>query len=285
MLCYFNISSDNIRVSPGKELFMAIITISRGSYHHGKSIAEKLAEKLGYKCVSRDQVIENLEGFQIPEIKLKRGLHDAFSLLDRFPNGKQRYVTAIRAALLTRFMEGNIVYHGLSGHHYIKTISHVLKVRIVADLHRRIEAEMNRSGIPADEARMLLKKDDEERRKWAMFIYDIDLFDSSIYNLVLRIGHLTEDDAVNLIAEAARLPAFQETPQSRAELADAALSAVVSNLLFDFPTATVQAQDGVVKIILKAPENQQEEIKEKINTLLEGSEGITELIIHMDTFY
>jgi hypothetical protein len=31
----------------------SIITISRGSYTHGKEVAEKLAQKLGYDCVSR----------------------------------------------------------------------------------------------------------------------------------------------------------------------------------------------------------------------------------------
>ncbi|MCA1784678.1 MAG: cytidylate kinase-like family protein [Desulfobacteraceae bacterium] len=264
---------------------MAIITISRGSYHHGRSVAEKLAKKLGYPCISRDQIIDGLDEFRMPEIKLKRNLNDAFSLLDRFPNGKQRYITAMRAALLQRFMAGDLVYHGLSGHHYIKTISHVLKVRIVADLDSRIEAEMQRSGITAEQARQLLKKDDEERRKWAMFLYDIDLFDSSLYNLVIRIGHLSEEDAVNIIADASRLPAFQETEQSRAALADAALSAMVQQALFDYPTAGVRVSHGNVQINMKVPENQKQAIIERVTNTLEGLDGIKDLLIHTDTFY
>ena len=31
---------------------MPVITISRGSYSHGKEVAEKLCARLGYKCVS-----------------------------------------------------------------------------------------------------------------------------------------------------------------------------------------------------------------------------------------
>ena len=264
---------------------MAIITISRGSYHHGRSVAEKLAKKLGYPCIARDQIIDDLNDFHMPEIKLKRNLNDAFSLLDRFPNGKQRYITAMRAALLRRFMSGNLVYHGLSGHHYIKTISHVLKVRIVADLDNRIEAEMQRSGITAEQARQLLKKDDEERRKWAMFLYDIDLFDSSLYNLVIRIGHLSEEDAVNLIADASRLPAFQETERSREDLGDAALAAMVQQALFDYPTAGVRVSQGNVQINMKVPENQKEAIIERVTDALNGLDGIKDLLIHTDTFY
>jgi len=33
---------------------MSIITISRGSYSRGKEVAVKLAQALGYECLSRD---------------------------------------------------------------------------------------------------------------------------------------------------------------------------------------------------------------------------------------
>ncbi len=33
---------------------MGVVTISRGSYSKGKEIAEKLAEKLEYDCISRE---------------------------------------------------------------------------------------------------------------------------------------------------------------------------------------------------------------------------------------
>ncbi len=32
---------------------MSIISISRGSYSRGKEVAEKVASKLGYECLSR----------------------------------------------------------------------------------------------------------------------------------------------------------------------------------------------------------------------------------------
>ena len=53
---------------------MSIITINRGSYSRGKQVAEKLALKLGYECISRDILLEASEEFNIPEIKLIRAL-------------------------------------------------------------------------------------------------------------------------------------------------------------------------------------------------------------------
>ena len=56
---------------------MAIITISRGSYSRGEEVAQKVAQKLGYECISRDILLEASKEFNIPEIKLVRAIHDA----------------------------------------------------------------------------------------------------------------------------------------------------------------------------------------------------------------
>ena len=264
---------------------MPIITISRGSYNHGKSIAEKLAQRLSFTCLSRDQIIENLDQFHLPEIKLVRGLNDAFSVLDRFPHGKKRFKAAIRSAILQHFLQGNVIYHGLVGHHFVSNISHVLKVRIIADTDIRVAEEMARANITEEKARYTLKKDDDERRKWGMFLYGVDLMDPEMYNMTLRIGHLSEDEAVDLIANAAALPSFQETEESKAALADTALQALVSNKLFDFPNAVVVAQNAAVAISLKVPEDQQPVIRDRINQMLTEIAGIDELKIQFDTYF
>jgi cytidylate kinase len=264
---------------------MPIITISRGSYYHGKSVAEKLAQKLGYSCTSRDQILDNLEEFRLPEIKLVRGLNDAFSVLDRFPHGKDRFTTAIRSALLQQFLAGNVVYHGLFGHHFVSNISHVLKVRIITDTKRRVADEMAREHISEEKARYTLKKDDEERRKWGMFLYGIDIVDPENYNLVIRIGHLAEDDAVDLIAKAVSLPSFQETTESGKALADAALAAQVGRALFDFPHASIAARDGQVRISLKVPDDQRELIHERIGRMVSAIEGVQGYTIHSDPYF
>lgn len=61
---------------------------------------EKLAEKLGYECISREVLIEASEQFHVPEMKLVHAIHDNPSVLDRFTHGKEKYIAYIRAALL-----------------------------------------------------------------------------------------------------------------------------------------------------------------------------------------
>jgi hypothetical protein len=104
---------------------MAIITISRGSYSRGKAIAEKVASKLGYECLSRDILLATSKEFNIPEIKLERALHDAPSVLDRFTHGKERYLSHLRKSLLQHAVKGNMVYHGLAGQHFLSGIPNI----------------------------------------------------------------------------------------------------------------------------------------------------------------
>jgi cytidylate kinase len=194
---------------------MSIITISRGSYHRGREVAEKLAQKLGYECLSRDILLEASEEFNIPEIKLVRAIQDSPSILDRFTRQKEKYVTYIRAALLKRVQKDNVVYHGLFGHFFLQDIPHVLKVRIVADLDARVADEVKREGISEAKAREIITKDDEERRKWALHLYGADWWDATLYDLVIHLKTITVDDAVDLICQAVQLPGFQTTPESQ----------------------------------------------------------------------
>jgi hypothetical protein len=146
----------------------------------------------------QDAFLGQADEFHLPEIKLVRELKDAYSVLDRFPHGKKRFIAAIRSAILTRFLASNVVYHGLVGHYFVSSISHVLKVRIISDIESRVTGEMARENISEEKARYILKKDDEERRKWGMFLYGLDIVAPENYNLLIRIGHLNEDEVVDL---------------------------------------------------------------------------------------
>lgn len=195
---------------------MSIITITRGSYSRGKEVAERLAKKLGYECIARDIIIEASEEYNIPEIKLIRALHDSPKVLERFFGGSERYVKYYRSALLQHARKDNIVYHGLAGHFFLKDIPHVLKIRINADINTRVKEEMARENISAEDALYILKKDDEERRKWGIQVHGMDPWDSRLYDLVINICALSLEDAVDLIYGVLQKPTFQTTPESQA---------------------------------------------------------------------
>jgi cytidylate kinase len=261
---------------------VAIITISRGSYSKGREIAEKVAEEMEYECVSRDVLLEASEHYNIPEIKLVRALHDAPAVLDRFTHGKKQYIAYIKSAFLEHVRTDNVVYHGLAGHFFLKGIAHGLKIRIIADLEDRVRLEMEREGIPSEEARNVLKKDDRERRNWALSLYGIDTSDPSLYDLVIHIRKISVNDAVDLICHTAKLPHFATTPESRKAVENAVLAArVESTIVKDLPDVEVSAQDGVVVVHTEGPLEQESQITERIQAQVQHVAGVQEARVHV----
>ncbi len=263
---------------------MSIITISRGSYSKGKEIAEKVAEKLGYECVSRDILLEASEHFNIPEIKLVRALHDAPSVLQRFTYGKERYIAFFREAFLEHVQSDNVVYHGLAGHFFLKGVAHVLKVRVIADMEDRVRLEMEREGISDQEARKVLRKDDEERRRWSLSLYGLDTADPSLYDLVIHIHKMTVEDAVDVICHSAGLHHFQTTKESQQAMDEIVLAAQVrSAIIKDWPNmeVTVSGQDVLVET--EAPISQEEAVISRVSDIAKTVRGVESVRVTVRT--
>jgi cytidylate kinase len=231
---------------------MAIITISRGCYSHGKEIAEKVAVKLGYECVSREILIEASHFFHVPEMKLLKSLHDAPSILERITHGEDMYLSYVQAAFLEHAKKDNIVYHGHGGHLLMPEISHVLKVRVIAELNQRIEFLQQTQNVSKDEAAAFIKKEDRERAQWTRYLYKTDMNDPQLYDIVLNIGRLTIADACEIICATVQHDSYKATPASKKAIADLALSSHVKATLRRVCKADVSAEDGIVHIKVPA---------------------------------
>lgn len=261
---------------------MSVISISRGSYSRGKEVAERVAKELGYECISREIILEASEQFNIPETKLVRAIHDAPSGLNRFTHGKEKFVAYLRAALLKHIREDKIVYHGLAGQFFLQDIPHVLKVRVISDLEDRIQKEMERENINAEEARYILKKDDDERRKWGIYLYGKDPWDSGLYDLVTHIKTKTVDDVVSLILHALSFECFKTTPESQRVVDNLSLAAEVKAALVDkYPLAKVSAKDGKVLIKIEEHVIHEKDVTDEIKDIAGAINGIKEVNIHV----
>ncbi|RJQ70177.1 MAG: cytidylate kinase-like family protein [Desulfobacteraceae bacterium] len=260
---------------------MAVITISRGSYSMGKTVAEQVAQRLGYIVISRDLLLETSARYHIPEIKLVRAIHDAPGILERLRHSKQAYLAYIRAALTERVSQGNVVYHGLAGHIMLKEIPGVLKVRINADLETRVAREMAREGISAAEARAIILKDDQQRRRWTKSLHKVDPWDSDLYDLVIRIDRLTVEDAVNFICGAAQGESFNNTPKSLAKLQDLALACrIKAELVEEFPSIGVTCQFGNVIVYTSEKKQGGAKLHKRIEALRKTIQHMYNIEIH-----
>lgn len=258
---------------------MAIITVSRGSFSRGKEVAEKLADKLGYECVSREILLEASKEFDIPEMRLSRALHDSPSIFERFNQGKLRYMSYYKYALLKHVQNDNVVYHGLAGQYFLRDIPNVFKVRVLADIEDRVAEVMHQDNISKAKAIDTIKKDDVERRKWGLQLYGLDTWDSRLYDMVVNIHKLQVDDAVNILYSAVQSPVFQTTEESIKKINDTTLAAKIRSILIDYSLVVeVQVKDNTAFLsnigdVLKSDEVIRSRI-EKIVTDIDGIDRV-----------
>ncbi|MGB5896467.1 MAG: cytidylate kinase-like family protein [Ignavibacteriaceae bacterium] len=264
---------------------MGVVTISRGCYSRGKEIAEKLAEKLEYDCISREILLKASDQFNVKEAKLIRALHDAPSFFNRFKYGKEKFTAFIHEVFLGHILQDNVIYHGLAGHYFARGIPNVLKVRINATLDERIKEEMRRENISEEEARHILIKDDEERRKWGISLYGIDNYSCELYDVVLQIEKLKVNDAVEILFNIAQRPGFQTTPEALMITKDKFLAAKAYSAIVDkFPEANVKCKDAVIYVGVESDLSQEEKISDQIKVLLENIAEIKEIMVGVIPF-
>lgn len=260
---------------------MSIITVSKGSYGYGTEVAEKLAEKLGYKCVSRKVLLDASHQFNIPEIKLVKAIKDPPSFLDRIFLGKEKYIAYVRSALLKRIEKDNIVYHGFAGHFFVRDVPNVCKIRIIADMEYRIRKVVAREGVSPSNAKKAIGKVDEARRKWGLHLYGIDTSDADLYDMVFKVDNMNAENVVDVISNIVQLPCFQMSPEAREYLDNLSLEyEIKANLVEKFPTTRyVSAKEGRVTVIIETTLKDKEKVGTEMEGTLRGIDGVKELDI------
>jgi len=231
---------------------MAVITISRGSFSHGQEIAEKVAEMLGYECVSREILVEAAQLFNVSEKKLIRSIEDAPNILERIVHGKEQYLEYIRAALLEYARKGNLVYHGHAGHFLLTEIPQVLKIRIIADKGDRIKLLQKRENVTKEAAAEVIENEDKNRTHWTRYLYKMDIHDAKLYDIVINIGNLTIEDACEIICVAARSNRYRITDESKQAVEDLAIASRLRAALQPLCDAEVLVKNGDVHVNVSA---------------------------------
>jgi cytidylate kinase len=254
---------------------MAIITISRDSYSHGKEIAEAVAEKLGYKCVGPDIIKSACESLSLQLNAIEEALYKAPSMFRRLGNISERRVAQFRAAFYECMTQDNIVYHGVAGHVFLRDVPNVLRVRVVADFQDRLAEEMQRTGDNEDQATRRLLEEDKKRREWTKHLYGKDNHDPELYDIYVNLHNISVEKAVRIILDTAGISTNGYGPQMKQRLADLALQARTEALLLEaFPEVTAEAHDGEVFARVSGSIVQSEAISSKAKDVLER-EGIT----------
>lgn len=289
---------------------MAVITISREAFTRGDEVAAKVAQRLGYQCVSHEVIAEASRKFQVSAPKLEQAMYAAPSFIERFFSEKQKYVAYVAAATLAYFKDDNIVYHGLAGQffasavspmtarilayfkkdnvnydgfaeqYYARTIPHLLNVRMTASLEERLRRSMKIKDMSREQALRVLEKESRQRSAWSRHFYGVDNADADLYDLVVHINKLTVDDAADVICDTVTKPRFKTSFESQQAIEDLALAADIKAALYDdYPGCEVVAEKKSVEIYARYTVHTDTMIADKIKAKVLKMEGVSSVAV------
>ncbi len=223
---------------------MSVITISRGTFSGGKTLAECLADQLDYRCIDREIIVERAAASGVSQEELRNALEKPPTLLERFQHRKYLYLTLIQAALAEEVRTGRAVYHGNAGHLLLKGGGPVFRMRIIAPLEFRVEMCQQRLKLSRNEAVAYIQRMDQDRRKWTQYLYGVDWGDPQLYDLVVNLEHIDIQGACHMVAHYIRgQKCFEFGPECQASMNNLALATrVKAKLALHPPTSDLEVE-------------------------------------------
>jgi len=264
---------------------MQIICISKGTFSGGKELAKRLAKKLDYTCLSREELIEAATKEGIPVGKLEMAMIKPRIFSERLALEKEHYRAFSTAYLCDRAIEGRLVYHGRTGHLLLPGVSHVLRVRAISDDEYRIRSAMNEMGVERTKASRYLEEVDEDWRRWVHSMYEVSLEDAAQYDMIINLEQMSVENAATALTTVAQLPDFQMTPASKKTMLDLRLAAHARLALAKDERTfganfNVRADAGVVTVTYLPQDSRYSEL---ILNVLASVKGVTEVQATMAT--
>lgn len=233
---------------------MSIIAISRGTFSGGEALAKSVAERLGYRCLGREENLKavasmyrvSTEGFAV-------AMERRPPFWERVLGERTAYLSIVRATLCEQSGGDKLVYHGYLGHRLLPGISHVIGVRVIADREFRVRVAMQQQHLTSEKALAYVEKVDKERQEWTRFLFEVDWNDSQLYDAVLNLSRLSLETATETVVNLTKGDEYRATAESLKAMHNLTLqSRVAAVLATDFRTrdteVEVTAADGIVTV-------------------------------------
>jgi cytidylate kinase len=260
---------------------MAIIAMTREMATRGSEVAAGLAARLGLTIIHHELVEHDIaERTGMAESEVHRFLEGEASLIERWKLDRKRMSRYTAQEILELAAKGNVLIRGWGATFLLKSVSHVLSVRICAPLPFREQVLMERLGLRnAADARREIERNDAAHNGTMRRLFGIDWQDPSLYAIILNTARVPVADCIDQIARLVQSEAFQETAHSRSSLMDELILARVRFAL-DRRFGPKSLQQGFVahvhagKVVLTGASTDERLIVDAVR-LLQGVEGVT----------
>lgn len=227
---------------------MTVIAMTREMGSLGKDVAMSVAQMCGLKTVQHEIVDQVAGKMNMYKSQVNRFLEGEASMLERWGVDEDTLSLYTAREIIELAEGGNVLIRGWGAAYLLRSIPHVLCIRVCAPMEFRVKVMMERLEIDDEEfARREIEKNDLAHAETMLRLYHLeDWRDSALYDLTLNTARVSIKDCVQQITALAASESFRETPESLARLRALKLEVQIREALKENPGTA--DSDSVIKV-------------------------------------
>jgi cytidylate kinase len=202
---------------------VTVITFSREAHSGTRDLARMLAERLGYRYVSRDELtaaVNARSGVErTPQTAETEGRALSFleQLGEHLSGDRATYRAALKAVITELAMTDNVVLVGHGAGQFLRDLQTVVRVFVVAPVEDRVARVMAEGETDAERARRIIDEQDRESAAYLRDLFGIDWLDPHQWDLVINAGRANTEAALDMLAHYAESLVRNQAEQARLE--------------------------------------------------------------------
>ncbi len=204
---------------------MPVITVSRQTGSGGATIGQRLAERLGVSYLNTQIIRDVARRLGMSEATVARHDERGAGFSERlaqtlwlsdpslatvsgqsgplpFESTTEAFVAMTRQVVQEAARTGNVVIFGHGSQYILAHQPHVLHVRFIAPLPKRIERVMRRAAISEAEAKRRVRAEDQRRTAYIKQYYQADWHALDPFHLILNTALWDEESCIRLVLAA-----------------------------------------------------------------------------------
>lgn len=256
---------------------MSVIAIFSGLFCSADAVIRDVIDSTGYRLVTDDQVIRRAaDASGMPEDKIRRAFSTKTSVFNKFTHEKECSIACLRLALATELEKSPVVVHGFSSLLIPQTISHMLRVCIIAETSYRIEQAGIIQALSQKDALKQIRTRDADSAAWTETLFSAkDPWEKSLYDIVIPMNRMNVAKAGALIEENLIKDAVRRTGSSTQAQDNFLLAATVEMTLCRAGhDVSVASDNGSVVLTINKQVLMISRLEEELKTITGGIPGV-----------
>jgi cytidylate kinase len=185
---------------------VAVITFSREAHSGTQDLARLLAQRLGYRFVSRDELTRAITARSGVDRTPPTGESEGRALSiweqigEHLTGDREAYVAALKSVVTDLALADNVVIVGHGAGRFLGHMRSVLRVFVVAPMQDRV-ARLLAEGVEDENvARRMIEQQDGQSDAYLRYVFGIDWRDPHEWDLVINSGRVDLEAVLDMLA-------------------------------------------------------------------------------------